>query len=252
MKEILIMIWTKNDADMNPITLFFYRIAQSLMAPIFWFSIPKEARSEKPVEPPAVMPGAPVTILDGKTQIHPTATQLANDIAKSVGIPPEQLEPKKSPYPDDKSLTLMRTMCHDSGIFGVLLNSEGKQIAVTLEHSYMKDGENRPKVKTGSYVCKLGPHRLASMKHNFDTYEIENVPGHTDILFHRGNNENDSEGCVLLGEKLMKNDDGSYWINNSKVTFSKFMNHQAGVPEFNLEVKEALSYKVKEIVNTLA
>src|SRR6266404_2420272 len=99
-------------------------------------------------------------------------------------------------------LTLERTDYLEHGIYGRLLNDKNDVICSTLEHAYdtnLSLMPYAPKMHSGEYKCVRGQHRLASMNDSFTTFEITNVPDHTDILFHKGNYNKDSEGCVLLG-----------------------------------------------------
>lgn len=112
------------------------------------------------------------------------------------------------------------------GIFGELHAEDGSFIGVTLEHSY----NLKPKLPPGLYKCVRGVHRLHSA--SIETFEITGVPGHTGILFHCGNSQNDSAGCVLLGDRI-----GTMCILDSRPTFNRFMDLQAGINEFNLTVE---------------
>lgn len=132
------------------------------------------------------------------------------------------------------SLILKRNQFLVSGIFGTLRDISGVQLAVTLEHSYFSGVNYRPKIPAGSYTCVRGKHRLIGMDHDFETFEITHVPGHSNILFHSGNFNRDSSGCILLGEKDNPNVGGM--IINSKATFEKFMALMAGVQTFELLV----------------
>ncbi len=74
-------------------------------------------------------------------------------------------------------------------------------------------------------------HRLHGMTEDFETFEIRGVPGHTGILFHWGNYNQDSDGCVLLGSA--RNGD---MIVNSREEFANFMELQKGINNFELVV----------------
>lgn len=102
------------------------------------------------------------------------------------------------------NVTLVRTEFKQTGIFGVLMDPDGKHICVTLEHAYGGEGSYEPKVPCGTYRCVKGMHRLSHMITDFTTYEVLGVPGCTGILFHSGNENSDSEGCILLGEAVKK------------------------------------------------
>lgn len=135
------------------------------------------------------------------------------------------------------NLTLKRNLKRDDGIFGTLLTPSGQVVAVTLEHAYPDgNGSFIAKIPKGQYACDLGKHFLAGMTSFFETFEVTNVPGHSNILFHWGNFDNDSSGCVLLGETIQAGPNGEYMIMHSKDSFEKFMELQNGIKSFALEV----------------
>lgn len=125
------------------------------------------------------------------------------------------------------NLILTRNDFSPNGIFGSLCDDVGTVLAATLEHSY----ECQSKIKPGSYICRRGMHQLEHMPRPFETFEINGVEGHTNILFHVGNYDSDSEGCVLLGIRR----DGDM-ILGSKLAFDQFMALQKGLMEFTLTV----------------
>lgn len=138
-------------------------------------------------------------------------------------------------------LTLIRTSLGHDGIFGLLQDEARTQIAVTLEHAYDSgngDGSYAPKLQPGEYTCVRGPHRLHGMTNSFETFEIEGVKGHDNILFHWGNYNKDSEGCVLLGRRIVPNPDApaENMITSSKNTFQKFLDIVSGLDRFTLVV----------------
>lgn len=140
------------------------------------------------------------------------------------------------------NLTLTRTDKKEDGIFGVLTDEQGKQIAVSLEHAYDSgngDGSYEPKLQSGVYKCVRGEHRLHSQLMPFTTFEITGVVGHTGILFHIGNYNEDSNGCVLLGRRILPSPlpSSDNMITSSRNTFNAFMDLQKGVNEFTLTVK---------------
>ncbi len=124
-------------------------------------------------------------------------------------------------------MTLTRESTKSSGVFGIL-----EPLGLhTLEHAYPTGDGFKAKLPTGTYTCKRGMHKL----HDgvpFETFEIMGVPGHTGILFHVGNFNSDSEGCVLLGL-----DADHTMVRHSKPAFAKFMEHCKGINEFTLEVR---------------
>lgn len=127
-------------------------------------------------------------------------------------------------------MTLTRFSYTGDGIFSTLEDENDNPIAKTLEHSY----DNVPKLTPGAYKCVRGIHKLHDMK-PFETFEVLGVSGHTGILFHVGNWNKDSDGCVLLGEAVEDSPQGEM-VTNSRLTFQKFMRKLEGVNEFELEV----------------
>lgn len=101
------------------------------------------------------------------------------------------------------------------GVFGVMTYN-GDPFCLTLEPNKIKNG-NQLHIPEGSYICSR--HSGPKFK---NTWEITDVPGRTAILFHSGNIEDDSLGCILLGSTF-----GSLRtklaIMKSSNTFNRFM-----------------------------
>ena len=129
-------------------------------------------------------------------------------------------------------LTLLRRDFREDGIFGEI--DIGNDYFFTLEHSY----DLKPKLPDGKYTCKRGEHKL----HDgipFEAFEVMDVPGHTGILFHIGNYNRDSEGCILLGLALGAMINYGVMLVSSKQAFKKFMDIQKECDEFNLIVRSS-------------
>lgn len=136
-------------------------------------------------------------------------------------------------------LTLTRSAIAKDGVLGTLKSNDLSFSCVTLEHAYEDiTSANRfnPKLPAGTYKCVRGQHRLHNMTSDFTTFEITGVPGHSNILFHWGNYNRDSEGCVLIGDAVTTDSDGEVMITSSRLTFSEFMQFQNEVNEFILTV----------------
>ena len=115
-------------------------------------------------------------------------------------------------------MRLDRLQRRREGIFGDL-SINGEHLAQTLEHAYESaDGQFYPKVPAGTYTCKRGAHRLHG------------------ILFHCGNFNRDSEGCVLLGNSVTKQENGEQMLTGSKDAFARFMARLEGQETFELTV----------------
>lgn len=135
------------------------------------------------------------------------------------------------------TLTLTRELYRSDGIFGSLLKTDGMSIAETLEHSF----DRKAALPPGVYPCDRGMHQLAHGE-PFETFEVMRVPGHTGILFHCGNHNADSRGCILLGDFLVQEETGDS-ISGSRAAFARFMKEVDGIQQFTLIVEsETLDY----------
>lgn len=148
------------------------------------------------------------------------------------------------------NFTLHRLQFIADGIFGELLDHNGIFYCHTLEHAFKKnDGTFEAKVAPGEYVCKTGTgpinglHALSDGV-PFKAFEVQKVPDFrgekvTGILFHVGNYNDDSEGCILLGSGLGKKSDGGQMLMNSGSktgAFTKFMELQKEHESFVLTI----------------
>ncbi len=130
---------------------------------------------------------------------------------------------------------LERSVYGVDGILGILYDDKLEQCAVVLEHAYTEGNGYKAKLPDGTYTCQRGTHKL----HNsipFETFEVMDVPGHDNILFHQGNYNKDSEGCLLLGASKANQANKEVMITNSKATFSKFMDKLKDIDKFTLIV----------------
>jgi hypothetical protein len=98
---------------------------------------------------------------------------------------------------------LVRVGIAPEGAFGVLC-IEGVPIGpVSLERTYpvadsTPRGPQFVKIPPGTYVCQ----RTRFHKEGMETFEITGVTGHSRLLFHSGNQEIDSDGCILVGQRF--------------------------------------------------
>lgn len=67
--------------------------------------------------------------------------------------------------------------------------------------------EDKP-IPAGTYAVKL--MAAADNPRHGPSWEVQDVPERTDILFHAGNDADDSEGCILVG----------YGFQGRAITFS--------------------------------
>lgn len=127
-------------------------------------------------------------------------------------------------------ITLTRNEYSPCGVFGTL-NVDGAEFS-TLEHNYFPPHkELGPKVQLGIYSCKRGIHHLgAHGEHKIESFEVTGIPGHSGIIFHTGNTQADSNGCILIGQRV------GFGLTSSRISFKKFMECLQGVSEFTLIV----------------
>ncbi|KKN08348.1 hypothetical protein LCGC14_1057540 [marine sediment metagenome] len=117
------------------------------------------------------------------------------------------------------------------GTFGIL-RIDKQVFCVTLEPKDEENATDISSIPAQQYVCK----RTISPRFG-ETFEITGVPDRFNVLFHAGNTDEDTEGCVILAEhygKLGKN----RAILNSGNTFKKFMLIMEGIDEFLLTIIE--------------
>lgn len=129
-------------------------------------------------------------------------------------------------------LTIKRIASRNDGVFGVLLVGN-EPIALTLERPWRNNRRGESCIPAGDYLCK----RIKSVKFG-NTFEVENVPGRSAILFHKGNVFEDSHGCILVGEQFSAWANGTASIAASAAGFREFLDRTAGTNEFNLSIRE--------------
>lgn len=128
---------------------------------------------------------------------------------------------------------MIRTASRKDGVFGTLAINN-MPIAVTLERPWLDNRKGESCIPSGSYICR----RVQSPKFG-DTFEITNVAGRSYILFHTGNIDDDSHGCVILGESFNVWGDGSCSVASSRIAFTEFMQFLSEVDSFTLFIEDA-------------
>ena len=128
-----------------------------------------------------------------------------------------------------KTLIIRRVSTGRDGTFGVILHKD-IPFALTLERQWLDNRTSISCIPAGNYKCK----RTNSPKFG-GTFEVTNVPGRTHILFHKGNIDDDSHGCILIGEQFEHLGD-SPAILASKKGFGEFMKILMAQIDFRLIV----------------
>jgi len=117
------------------------------------------------------------------------------------------------------------------GTFGVLIfNTE--TFCWTLEPSDELNQKNISSIPAQQYLC----NRVVSPTFG-ETFRIANVPLRDHVLFHKGNEVDDTEGCIIVAQTQGKLR-GNRAILNSGNTFKAFMKRLEGYQQFHLTIKE--------------
>lgn len=144
-------------------------------------------------------------------------------------------------------IILKRIGSGKDGMSGVLVHNiqtsvdrfEHRPFCVSVERDY-EDPKYKP-IKPGDFLAK----RYHSEKYP-DTFEIVDLPGasilvgRSKILFHWGNTEEDSMGCVILGEQF-EYLNKKFAVLQSKKAFQEFMEITKGLESFNFRISEFIS-----------
>ena len=96
-------------------------------------------------------------------------------------------------------------------------------------------------IPSGQYLCRRTPSALVSRITDglfINTFEATYVPLRTKILFHPGNVDEDTEGCLLMGDTLGKLSDKRAILNSGE-TFRRFMSIMEPYNQFTLTIREA-------------
>lgn len=127
-------------------------------------------------------------------------------------------------------LTLVRDRTSVDGVFGRLMSYDNI-VAYTLEHAFPGEDGYSPAVPAGTYECVKGLHYLEGASSCIMAFEVTKVLGHTGILFHIGNTNSDSSGCILVGQSIQGN-----MLMKSRLAFRAFMDSMLRYPIFTLVV----------------
>ncbi len=124
-------------------------------------------------------------------------------------------------------LQLKTVAIREDGAFGVLL-WDGRPFAVTVERTF----ENlRIVIPPGDGLLCTPSYYY---KGDYPTWEIT-VPGHTRVLFHKGNLEEHSEACVIVAESFGEIK-GKTAVLDSRGGFTELMKLTTGLKSFLMEV----------------
>jgi len=132
---------------------------------------------------------------------------------------------------------IIRMETGDEGTFGILRLSS-QIFCNTLEPEDRVNRANESCIPPRQYTIRLAKSFLPSvLKYGGLTYEIVDVPDRCDIRFHPGNTEDDTLGCVILGQYIGKLRSGRAVLNSGD-TFIKFMEAMENVELAKLVIKD--------------
>ncbi len=140
-----------------------------------------------------------------------------------------------------KTLILKRIAYIEDGTFGVLFD-EDIPFCLTLEKEWKDNKKDISCIPAGDYICI----RVQSPKFG-NTFEIVNVPDRTNILFHKGNIEDDSEGCVIVGEQYHRYR-RKVSIKASREGFKEFLSRLSKINVFYLIITDCKGEQYVDIL----
>ena len=113
----------------------------------------------------------------------------------------------------------------------------------TMEEEDQGNRQNVSRIPAGCYTCV----RRWYIRGGYETFEVTNVPGRTDILFHVGGTEEDTAGCILIGSRVgllevIDEDSGEkkykLAVRDSRKAFKRFMDSLRGLDAFELLIED--------------
>ena len=108
---------------------------------------------------------------------------------------------------------------------------------VTLELPWRDNEVNRSCIPSGEYTCIKTQNRITTGgMHIPVTFEVIKVPGRGGVLFHVGNTEKDTNGCILVGMRIGELHKKTA-ILSSRTAFSLFLQELKSVDKFKLTIK---------------
>jgi len=128
-----------------------------------------------------------------------------------------------------KHFELIRVTGIEDGTFGVLLDDK-VPFCLTVERPWLNNKKGESCIPFGEYLCR----RMQSPRFG-NTFEVINVPNRTAILFHKGNVEDDSHGCIIVGEQY-ESLYGKTAVLASGKAMTEFLDRTSGIDEFLFSV----------------
>jgi hypothetical protein len=127
-------------------------------------------------------------------------------------------------------IQIKRIAQSDQGTFGVML-MDGTPVLLTLELPWRANMPFVSCIPAGLYDCT----KLVRPSNGEVTFKITNVPGRSDILFHKANTIDDLKGCVGIG-RMFGLLNGNQAVLMSKQGQERFMEMVGDMKDFHLEI----------------
>lgn len=127
-------------------------------------------------------------------------------------------------------VTLVRSAYRIDGTFGNVYVDKFP-VCLSLERPWKDNQRGISCIPTGHRICsRVNSHKFGN------TFEVVNVPGRSDILWHGGNIDDDSHGCIIVGTGFIRWTDGSLAVRDSNAALSRFLAYFVNTNEFSLEI----------------
>ncbi len=123
-------------------------------------------------------------------------------------------------YLDDKTI----------GCLSYIKNGKLYQFA-TLEPVWVNNKKNISCIPEGEYNAAKYPSK------NFGNTYILGVTGRSGILFHWGNTQKDTEGCIIIGDYFYMHKNSGPYLKDSIKSFKEFIESLKDTQNFILIVK---------------
>ena len=118
-------------------------------------------------------------------------------------------------------LILVRTSYLALGVTGMILDHEGKPICLSLERPWLDNKINYSCVPQGQYRMKKDIRHLGR-EDECRVWELQDVPGRSQIQLHIGNRVSESLGCPLVVTTLATHGP-SLFGGSSRIAFNLMM-----------------------------
>jgi len=130
-----------------------------------------------------------------------------------------------------KNIRLTRVAANpEHGVFGTWV-LDGQPISLSLEPYHRDNAGNISCIPAGQYLMK----RHNSPKYGSGMWMVQDTQGRDYILVHWGNRDEDTAGCIILGEKFgVLGDDWA--VLESRPAFNEFMNLTRGEMKLRLTI----------------